>query len=94
MTNDFKERRQLTLQEVSIIRTCVQLLKTFEYSEHLSKEQIVHRVYGAYEDLLECCIGDDEYLQVNLNRLEEIKDGLIVKYFNQRNISMKKIQRE
>lgn len=79
-TTNNTERRTLTLQEVSVIRTTVQLLKTIEYNEMLSREQLLNRIVLCYHDLLECCISQDEFVNENFNRLEGIKERLIQKY--------------
>lgn len=79
-TTNNTERRTLTLQEVSVIRTTVQLLKTIEHNELLSREQILKRVSLAYHDLLECCISNDEFVNEGFTRLEAIKERLIQKH--------------
>lgn len=79
-TRNNTERRTLTVQEISVIRTTVQLLKTIEHNEMLSREQLLNRIALCYHDLLESCIAKDEFVNENFNRLEGIKERLIQKY--------------
>ena len=89
-----KNERRLTQPEISVIRVCCQLLKTVEYNEYLSREQILKRVNEAYEDLLENYFSADEFLEANFHRWESLREEQIKEYYITHKMPRKKIQRE
>lgn len=91
---EHKTERRLTQSEISVIRVCSQLLKTVEYNEFLSREQILKRVSEAYTDLMENYIGADVFISANFDRWDRIRTEQIKEYYNTHKVPRKKIQRE
>lgn len=79
-TENKDTRRDMTISEISVIKVCSQLLKTIEYNEYLSREQILKRVAMCYNELQENYFGQDEFLSTQFERYEHLQSIKIKEY--------------
>lgn len=89
-----KNERRLSQQEISVIRVCSQLLKTVEYSDYLTRDQILDRMISAYHDLLEYYIGADAFVLQNFDRYEKLRYQQIYDYYCGRKYPKRVIKKE
>lgn len=79
-TENKDTRRNMTISEITVIKVCSQLLKTIEYNEYLSREQILKRVALCYNELLENYFGQDDFLATQFERYEHLQSVKIKGY--------------